>query len=106
MVHLQELYRKINTVNESVCIFYSRHLEVLFTSPQSMNNLRKSEGIFPVITSDITRKILANRAALRGKRGLVRANCPIFLLSYLTSSHIIIRHFILCIELQICLSEF
>ena len=59
MVHLQELYGEINTVDESVCIFYNRHLEVLFTRPQSMDNMRKSKGIFPVITSDISRKFLA-----------------------------------------------
>ena len=48
MVHLQELYGEINTVNESVCIFYNRHLEALFTRPQSMDNMRKSKSTFPV----------------------------------------------------------
>ena len=48
MVHLQELYGEVNTVYANVCIFYNRHQEVLFTRPQSMDNMRKSKSIFPV----------------------------------------------------------
>ena len=47
MVYLQELYGEINIVYGSVYIFYNRHLEALFTRPQSMDNIRKSKSIFP-----------------------------------------------------------
>ena len=44
----RELHGEINTLYASVCISYNRHLEALFTRPQSMDNMRKSKGIFPV----------------------------------------------------------
>ena len=61
MLHLQELCEEIYTVFASVCIFYNRHLEALFTRPQSMDNMRKSKGIFPVdvrLTSKIRLAII------------------------------------------------
>ena len=50
MIHLQELYGEVNTVYANVTLhfFYNRHQEVLFTRPQSMDNMRKSKSIFPV----------------------------------------------------------
>ena len=42
------LHDEMNTLYASVCIFYNRHLEVLFTRPRSMDNMRKSKSTFPV----------------------------------------------------------
>ena len=47
-IFFHELHGEINTVYATVCIFYNRHLEVLFARPPSMDNIRKSKGIFPV----------------------------------------------------------
>ena len=60
-VNLQELYGERNTVIQVFAFYYNRHLEVLFTRPQSMDNMRKSKGIFPVdvrLTSKIRLSVI------------------------------------------------